>query len=127
MLAHDIKTPVFVISGYAYSLKEDIDISERNFYIDNIIEEADEINDLVQKMLNFSKLDSYSMKLNKTEFDLFKAVINSSLFIICLLYLYLSTILLLGLKVFFKTTSYLKKQALWYFAISDSLHPHFVI
>jgi signal transduction histidine kinase len=37
MLAHDIKTPVFVISGYAYSLKEDIDISERNFYIDNII------------------------------------------------------------------------------------------
>ena len=74
MLAHDIKTPVFVISGYAYSLKEDIDISERNFYIDNIIEEADEINDLVQKMLNFSKLDSYSMKLNKTEFDLFKAV-----------------------------------------------------
>ena len=74
MLAHDIKTPVFVISGYAYSLKEDIDISERNFYLDNIIEEADEINDLVQKLLNFSKLDSYSMKLNKTEFDLFKAV-----------------------------------------------------
>ena len=74
MLAHDIKTPVFVISGYAYSLKEDIDISERNFYIDNIIEEADEINDLVQKMLNFSKLDSYSMKLNKTKFDLFMAV-----------------------------------------------------
>ena len=73
-LAHDIKTPVFVISGYAYSLKEDIDRNERDFYIDNIIEEADEINDLVQKMLNFSKLDSYTMKLNKTEFDLFEAV-----------------------------------------------------
>ena len=73
-LAHDIKTPVFVISGYAYSLKEDIDRNERDFYIDNIIEEADEINDLVQKMLNFSKLDSYTMKLNKTVFDLFEAV-----------------------------------------------------
>ena len=49
MLAHDIKTPVFVISGYAYSLKEDIDISERNLYIDNIIEEADEITILCKK------------------------------------------------------------------------------
>ena len=66
-LAHDIKTPVFVISGYAYSLKEDIDRNERDFYIDNIIEEADEINDLVQKMLNFSKLDSYTMKLKTAE------------------------------------------------------------
>lgn len=69
-LAHDIKTPLFVISGYAYSLKENIDENEREEYLDKIIEQTDEVNDLVHKMLNFSKLDSYSMTLNKTDFDL---------------------------------------------------------
>ena len=69
-LAHDIKTPLFVISGYAYSLKEDIDENERELYLDKIIEQTDEVNSLVHRMLNFSKLDSYAMTLSKTEFDL---------------------------------------------------------
>lgn len=69
-LAHDIKTPLFVISGYAYSLKEDIDSSERETYIDKIIEQTDDINELVHNMLNLSKLDSYAITLNRTDFDL---------------------------------------------------------
>ena len=69
-LAHDIKTPLFVISGYAYSLKEDIDENERGLYIDKIIEQTDEVNNLVHRMLSFTKLDSCSMTLHKTEFDL---------------------------------------------------------
>ena len=69
-LAHDIKTPLFVISGYAYTLKEDIDADERGEYIDKIIEQTDEVNGLVHRMLSYSKLDSYQMKLNKTELDL---------------------------------------------------------
>ena len=69
-LAHDIKTPLFVISGYAYSLKEDIDSSERDEYLDNIIEQTERINSLVHNMLNLSKLDSYSITLNRSDFDL---------------------------------------------------------
>ncbi len=69
-LAHDIKTPLFVISGYAYSLKENIDETERDNYLDKIIEQTDRINTLVHNMLNLSKLDSYNVTLNKTEFDL---------------------------------------------------------
>ena len=69
-LAHDIKTPLFVISGYAYSLKEDIDETERDEYLDRIIEQTDEVNGLIHRMLDFSKLDSYSMTLHKTDFDL---------------------------------------------------------
>ena len=73
-LAHDIKTPLFVISGYAYSLKENIDAGERDKYLDKIIEQTDTINDLVHKMLNLSKLDSYNVNLNCTDFDLFDLV-----------------------------------------------------
>ena len=71
-LAHDIKTPLFVISGYAYSLKEDIDSGERDEYLDNIIEQTEKINSLVHNMLNLSKLDSYTINLNRSDFDLYE-------------------------------------------------------
>ena len=79
-LAHDIKTPLFVISGYAYSLKEDIDAEQRETYLDRIIEQTDTVNDLVHRMLSFSKLDSYSMELNQTDFDLRETVEEHFLF-----------------------------------------------
>ena len=69
-LAHDIKTPLFVISGYAYSLKEDIDVSERDNYLDKIIEQTDVINTMVHRMLNLTKLNSNNMVLNNTDFDI---------------------------------------------------------
>lgn len=69
-LAHDIKTPLFVISGYAYTLKENINEDERDRYIDKIIDQTDEVNGLVHRMLSLSKLDSYTMTLNKSEFDI---------------------------------------------------------
>ena len=73
-LAHDIKTPLFVISGYAYSLQENIDNGERDSYLAKIIEQTEQINSLVHKMLNLSKLDSYKMTLNRTDFDLIDLV-----------------------------------------------------
>ena len=69
-LAHDIKTPLFVINGFAYSLKEDIDSENRDSYLDRIIMQTDEINNLVHNMLELTKLDSGAMSLNKTEFDI---------------------------------------------------------
>ena len=73
-LAHDIKTPLFVISGYAYTLKENIDGVERDAYLDKIILQTEQINALVHKMLNLSKLNSFGMTLNRSEFDLFGLV-----------------------------------------------------
>lgn len=40
---------------------------ERGLYIDKIIEQTDEVNGLVHRMLSYSKLDSYQMKLNKAK------------------------------------------------------------
>ena len=73
-LAHDIKTPLFVISGYAYSLKEDIDPGERDEYLEKIIAQTENINSMVHKMLDLSKLNSYEMRLNKSEFDISELV-----------------------------------------------------
>ncbi len=75
-LAHDIKTPLFVISGYAYSLKENIDESERDDYLNKIIEQTEKINTMVHNMLNLSKLNSYSIIPNRADFDLSELIID---------------------------------------------------
>lgn len=62
-LAHDIKTPLFIISGYAQNLKENINTDKRDHYIDRIIERTKEVNLIVHQMLNLTKLDSPDLEL----------------------------------------------------------------
>ena len=69
-LAHDIKTPLFILSGYAGNLKENVQTDKREHYADVIVEQTEEVNRRVNRMLELSKLDSPSLKLNKTDFDL---------------------------------------------------------
>ncbi|MGN1138085.1 MAG: sensor histidine kinase [Ruminococcus sp.] len=71
-LAHDIKTPLFVISGYAQSLKENINNEKKDWFAHRIICKTDEVNSLVHKMLNLGKLSSYEVKLNLSDFDLYE-------------------------------------------------------
>ena len=77
-LAHDIKTPLFVISGYAQSLKENINNEKKEHFADRIVFKTEEANETIHKMLNLSKLESYNLKLNLVEFD-FSKLINEIL------------------------------------------------
>ena len=69
-LAHDIKTPLFIISGYAYSLKENIDPEEHDNYLDKIIEQTEDINAMIHSMLTLSKLENCAVTPKLSEFDL---------------------------------------------------------
>jgi nitrogen-specific signal transduction histidine kinase len=69
-LAHDIKTPLFILSGYAGNLKENVQTDKRVHYADVIVEQTEEVNRRVNRMLELSKLDSPNLKLNKQSFDL---------------------------------------------------------
>lgn len=69
-LAHDIKTPLFILSGYAGNLKENVQTDKREHYADVIVEQTEEVNRRVNRMLELSKLDSPNLKLNKQDFDL---------------------------------------------------------
>ncbi len=77
-LAHDIKTPLFIISGYAQNLKENINAEKQEHYIDRIMERSKEVNSLVHKMLDLSKLDSPDYMLLKEDLD-FKELVESVL------------------------------------------------
>lgn len=69
-LAHDIKTPLFILSGYAGNLKENVQTDKREHYADVIVEQTEEVNRRVNRMLELSKLDSPNLKMNKEDFDL---------------------------------------------------------
>lgn len=69
-MAHELKTPLFVIGGFAESLKENINTEKREHYAGLITEQTAEMNKLVSKMLEYSKLDSANFTLKKEKFSL---------------------------------------------------------
>lgn len=71
-LAHDIKTPLFIISGYAQSLKENINTDKREHYCNRIIDRTEEVNSLVHTMLDFSKLEQIEDDLKFNNINVFE-------------------------------------------------------
>lgn len=69
-LAHDIKTPLFIISGYAENLRENINTDKREHYADRIIERTKEVNLIVHQILNLAKLDSPYCELVREDTDM---------------------------------------------------------
>lgn len=69
-MAHELKTPLFIISGYSENLEENINTDKRTHYCEVINEQTRSMNSLVSKMLNYSKLDSASFNLNIQKFSL---------------------------------------------------------
>ncbi len=69
-LAHDIKTPLFIIEGYAQNLKENLHTDKREHYADRIMEHTRECNRLVHQMLSFSSLDASDFTLRKEQVNI---------------------------------------------------------
>ncbi len=76
-MAHDLKTPLFIISGYAESLRENINADKREYYADVIIDQTERLDELVHNMLDFSRFDSDNFKLNRERFSLKELVKNA--------------------------------------------------
>lgn len=68
-MAHELKTPLFIIGGYAENLAEDVNTDKRTHYSQVITEQINSMNEMVCKMLDYSKLDSESFTLNIERFD----------------------------------------------------------
>jgi len=71
-VSHELKTPIFLIQGYAEGLKKNVIDSEekRNFYCDVIIEESDKMDILVKDLLNLSALQSENLSINRINFNI---------------------------------------------------------
>ena len=68
-MAHDLKTPLFIISGYAENLCENINSDKREHYAKMIVEQTKRMDGLLHSMLDYSRLESYDLQLNRTNLD----------------------------------------------------------
>jgi len=62
-LAHDLKTPLSIISGYAQNLQEDVHTEKREHYARHIQANVYRMDKIIKKMLEMSKLDSGSFEI----------------------------------------------------------------
>ena len=80
-IAHNLKTPLFVIGGFAENLKNEEDTEKKLHNIEIIQQQTEEMDILIHRMLDLSRFDSPALKLNCEVFD-FKPFLRKFLKII---------------------------------------------
>lgn len=63
-MAHDLKSPLMAISGYAENLKENICPEKRDYYNEEILKCVDYMNGIVADMLDLERLEQTTVPLN---------------------------------------------------------------
>lgn len=71
-IAHDLKTPMTMVLGYAKLLEQDSMVSneDKNRYIRTIIEQTEHTNALLDSLLAYTKLENQSYQLKKEKRDI---------------------------------------------------------
>lgn len=69
-LAHDLKSPLMSISGYAENLRENTTPDKQAHYTDSILENVSYMNQIIESVLSLSKLESSSGTLCKESLDM---------------------------------------------------------
>ena len=69
-LAHDLKTPLAAISGYAQNLRENMHTEKREHYAEAIIKNIDNMSTSIEDMLELARLQNAKVKLHKETVDM---------------------------------------------------------
>lgn len=74
-IAHDLKTPMTTVSGYARALSDGVvKPGEQQEYLDSIREKTERMNDIVQMLFDYVRLDSEGFELVRKETDICELV-----------------------------------------------------
>ena len=79
VISHELKTPVALIKGYVGTLRREDAVWERNVVQDSlevIEEEADRLTDLIENLLDASRLQAGALKINQTDMFLDQCAIR---------------------------------------------------
>ena len=68
-LAHDLKTPLAAISGYAQNLCENVHTEKREYYAGAIIKNIDHMSTSIEDMLELARLQNVKVKLHRESVD----------------------------------------------------------
>ncbi|WP_235550234.1 sensor histidine kinase [Paenibacillus sp. Soil724D2] len=75
-VSHELKTPLGIIKGFAEGVKDHIAEHKREHYIDVILDEIDNMNELVLDLLDLAELESKSYKLDLGCFPIMDLIHN---------------------------------------------------
>lgn len=84
-IAHDLRTPMTTINGYAKALADHMVEGEdkQQEYLDAIQRKSNRMNELIQLLFEYVKLDSEDFKLHKEKFDLAELLRQNASMIYC--------------------------------------------
>lgn len=71
-LAHDLKTPLATISGYAQNLQENIHTEKRVYYAEAILKNIDHMSMVIEDMLELARLQNTKVKLHKETVNMYE-------------------------------------------------------
>lgn len=69
-LAHDLKSPLTAISGYAENLCDNVHTEKKEHYAAAILDNTKYMNEIINNVLNLSKVETENVKLEKTDFEI---------------------------------------------------------
>ena len=69
-MAHDLKTPLMAISGYAENLRNNVHGEKRVHYADQIVEHVEYMNDMIENILELVKVEGVRQVSEKSLVDL---------------------------------------------------------
>ena len=76
-MAHDLKSPLAVISLYAENLKSGKNPEKNQYYMDGILNEVKSMNEQVASILDMAKAEDVNTELHKTKVDI-GSIINTA-------------------------------------------------
>lgn len=62
-LAHDLKTPLSIISGYAQNLQENVHTEKREYYASHILANVNQMVGIIRDMLEMTRLESEPLQI----------------------------------------------------------------
>ena len=65
IMAHDLKTPLMAISGYAENLKTNVHTDKKEYYVDTIINNVDYMSNIINNVLELGAVENKSIKLDR--------------------------------------------------------------
>ncbi len=64
-MAHDLKSPLMSISGYAENLRDNVFSQKREYYADSILDNVQYMNNMIESILSLSKMEDSRIVLQK--------------------------------------------------------------
>lgn len=69
-MAHDLKSPLMALSGFAENLKDNVHTEKREYYADVISENVNYMNGIIEHILELSKTEANDIKLKRERMEL---------------------------------------------------------